>query len=88
MIGRDVMILTNDHNLAPDGYNGYVIGNVIIGDYAAIYPRALILKGVTIGKYAVIGAGAVVTHNVGDYEVWAGNPARFIKKTKNSVDKD
>lgn len=33
----------------------------------------------TIGKYAIVGASAVVTHDVGDYEVVVGNPARVIK---------
>ena len=47
---------------------------------AFIGARAIILKGVTIGKEAVIGAGAVVTEDIPDKEVWGGNPARFIKK--------
>lgn len=36
--------------------------------------------GVTIGDGAVIGAGSIVTKDVGPYEIWAGNPARFIRK--------
>lgn len=36
--------------------------------------------GVTIGDGAVIGAGSVVTKDVGPYEIWAGNPARYIRK--------
>lgn len=43
---------------------------------------AIILKGVTIGEYSVIGAGSVLANNVPPYEIWAGNPARFIKKLK------
>ncbi|MFA5329306.1 MAG: acyltransferase [Prolixibacteraceae bacterium] len=39
-----------------------------------------ILKGVTIGEGAIIGAGSVVTRNVPPFEIWAGNPASFIKK--------
>ena len=33
----------------------------------------------TIGKYAIVGAASVVTHDVGDYEVVVGSPARVIK---------
>ena len=40
----------------------------------------MILKGVTIGKEAVIGAGSVVSCDVPDGEIWAGNPARFVRR--------
>ncbi len=55
---------------------------VEIKDKAFIGSNALIMKGVTIGEGAVIGAHAVVTKNVGDYEIWGGNPAKCIKKLK------
>lgn len=42
--------------------------------------RAIVLSGIHISTGAVIGAGAVVTKDVGPYEIWAGNPARFIRK--------
>lgn len=38
-----------------------------------------ILKGVCIGQGSVVAAGSVVTKDIPDYEVWGGNPARFIK---------
>ena len=41
---------------------------------------ALIKAGCKIETGAVIGMGSVVTHNVGAYEIWAGNPARLIRK--------
>jgi len=53
---------------------------VKIGNYAFIGSGSLILKGVSIGTHSVIGAGSVVTKEVPDYEIWAGNPAKFIKK--------
>ena len=37
-------------------------------------------KKTFIGEGAVVGAGFVVTKDIPDYEVWAGNPARFIRK--------
>ncbi len=55
---------------------------VVIGDDVFIGVNALILKGVTIGDRAIIGAGSVVAKDVPADEVWAGNPARFVKKLK------
>lgn len=51
-----------------------------IKEGAWIGAHSIILKGVTIGAHSVIGAGSVVTRSIPDNEIWAGNPARFIKK--------
>lgn len=59
-------------------------GKVIIKDYAWISCRTIILPGVTIGKGAVIAAGAVVTKDVPDYAIVAGVPAEVVgTRTKN-----
>lgn len=42
--------------------------------------RAIVRGGVTIGDGAVVGAGSVVTKDIGPYEIWAGNPAKLIRK--------
>jgi acetyltransferase-like isoleucine patch superfamily enzyme len=42
--------------------------------------HSTILKGVTIGRDAIIGAGSVVAKSVPPSEIWAGNPARFIRR--------
>jgi len=52
---------------------------IIIEDDVFIGANSIILKGVRIGKGAVVGAGSVVTKNIPDGEVWAGNPAKKIK---------
>lgn len=54
--------------------------SIHIGEGAWIGGHCIILKGVTIGKRSVIGAGSVVTCDIPDCELWAGNPARFIRK--------
>lgn len=51
-----------------------------IGNDVWVGVNAIVLSGVTIGDGAVIGAGAVVTKDVGSYEIVAGNPATFIRK--------
>ena len=51
-----------------------------IGNDVWIGECAMIKAGVKIGNGAVIGMGSVVTKDVGDYEIWAGNPARLIRK--------
>lgn len=53
---------------------------VCIGPRAFIGGHCIILKGVTIGEGAVIGAGSVVTRDVPPYEVWAGVPAKRIRQ--------
>ena len=53
---------------------------VTIEDDAWICFKSTILKGVTIGRGAVVAAGAVVTHDVEPYTVVAGNPAKVVKR--------
>lgn len=55
-------------------------GDTIIGNDVWIGVEALIMPGIQIGDGAVIAARAVVTKNVGPYEIWGGNPAKLIKK--------
>jgi len=55
------------------------IAEVTINKNAFIGANVTILKGVTIGENAVIGACAVVTKSIPPNEIWAGNPAKFIK---------
>jgi len=52
---------------------------VVIGDHAWINFNVAVLKGVTIGEGAIIGAGSVVTKDVPPYTLCAGNPAHVIR---------
>ena len=55
-------------------YNG-----ATVKDGATVGSNATLLSAITIGIDAVIGAGAVVTKDVPDRQVWVGNPAKYIK---------
>ena len=58
-------------------------GDIVIGNDVWIGGRVIILPGVKIGNGAIIGAGSVVTKDVSEYDVVAGNPARVIKNRKS-----
>lgn len=53
---------------------------ILIKEGAFIGAHSIILKGVTIGRHSIVGAGSVVAKDVPDGEIWAGNPAKFIKR--------
>lgn len=58
-----------------------IFERVRIGDWSFLGAGCIVLPGSTIGKYCIIGAGAVVKGDIPDYSVVAGNPARIIKRT-------
>jgi acetyltransferase-like isoleucine patch superfamily enzyme len=53
---------------------------VLIKENAFIGAHSTILKGVTVGANSIIGACSVVTKDIPDNEIWAGNPAKLIRK--------
>ncbi|MGQ1946426.1 acyltransferase [Geofilum sp. OHC36d9] len=55
---------------------------IVIGDNVFIGANCMILKGINIGANSIVGAGSVLTKNVPPEEIWAGNPAKFIRKIK------
>lgn len=85
-IGGGVCIYTTDfHSLDPnvrkskDDMKNRAKKPVAIKDNAFIGARSIILKGVTVGENSIVGAGSVVTKSIPDNQIWAGNPARFIR---------
>jgi len=54
------------------------VSSTLVREGAALGANSTILPGITIGRWAMIGSGSVVTRDVGDYELVAGNPARRL----------
>ena len=77
-ITQDTTILTHFLDPTKKGRN-YNLGRVIIEEDAFIGCNVVICNSVTIGKGAIVGAGSIVTKDIPPYQVWAGNPARYIK---------
>jgi len=87
MMGKDVSIITANHNFdridIPMNQQGFKSEEpVVIKDDVWIGDRVYILPGVTVGRGAIIGACAVVTKDVPEYAIVAGNPAKVIKSRK------
>jgi maltose O-acetyltransferase len=82
MMGYHCIILTQNHMYLAEGYDGMDIKDVLIDDYAWLGHRVIVLPGIRIGKHAIVGAGSVVTKDVPDYAVAAGNPAIVRKMRK------
>lgn len=82
-LGPGVMLL-NDKNpraINPDGSlksdSDWTVSEAIVRRGAAIGGGAVVLPGVSIGRFAMVGAGAVVTREVPDHAIVFGNPARL-----------
>lgn len=82
LLGTNVTLCTTGHPIDPEkrAECGMYSFPITIRDGAWLGAGVIVLPGITIGKYAVVGAGSVVTHDVPDYTVAAGNPCRVIRK--------
>lgn len=81
-IGPKVCLITENHGIREADRRTLVSRPIRICKGAWLGAGAIILPGVTVGEYAVVGAGSVVTHDVPDHVVVAGNPAQRIKSTE------
>ncbi len=81
LVGPQTHIYSSEHGIAPDPLireQHHVKKQTVIEDDVWIGANSVITGGVTIHKHSVIGAGSVVTKDVPEYEIWAGNPAKKI----------
>lgn len=76
-IASEAMLYSQEHDIHSSDFHA-TSGEVKIGSYVFIGPRAIILPGVTVADGAVVAAGAVVTKDVPPYTVVGGVPAKVI----------
>lgn len=85
LIASYVAVIGENHSMNPEagvkyGKQPLIKQNVVIGENCWIGEKAIILPGVTIGDWSIIGAGAIVNKPIPPYSIAAGNPAKVIKK--------
>ncbi len=78
-IGHNVVLATINHNLYPENNRKNHYAPIKIGSHVWIGSNATILQNVSIGEWAVVAAGTVVTKNVPPFTVVGGVPAKTIK---------
>lgn len=83
LIGHNVVLATINHDLQPENNRKNHYAPIHIGNHVWIGSNATVLPGVTIGDWAVIAAGAVVTKDVPERTVVGGIPAKMIKTIEN-----
>lgn len=84
ILAAEVTVLTADHDPLDPSFQNARIRGVAIGPYAFIATKVIILPGVKLGRGCMVGAGSVVTKDVDDFSIVAGNPARPIgRRPKN-----
>ncbi len=85
LIAPFVYIVDSDHGIkrgTPIREQANKVEPVIIGDDVWIGTNSIITSGCQIGKGSVIAANSVVKDNVGEYEIWAGVPAKKVGERK------
>lgn len=89
-IGMNSLIMTGatiGHNTTLGEFN-HIASQAVVGAYikmgigANIGLNATVREYLCIGNYSTLGMGGVLTRNIDDGEIWAGNPAKFLRKAK------
>ncbi|MEI7629280.1 MAG: sugar O-acetyltransferase [Bacteroidota bacterium] len=79
LIGPKVNLVSENHPIDPSQRNSLIGKPIIIKNNAWIGASATILPGITVGENSIVAAGAIVTKDVPDNTIVAGNPAKQIK---------
>jgi UDP-2-acetamido-3-amino-2,3-dideoxy-glucuronate N-acetyltransferase len=87
-IGPNVTFI---NDLYPRSKHNFEVSRTVIKHGASIGANATIISGITIGEFALVGAGSVVTKNIPNNTLWIGNPARqtaYVCNCGQKLDED
>jgi acetyltransferase-like isoleucine patch superfamily enzyme len=79
LIGPKVNLVSENHPIDPSLRKSLIGKPIVIKNNAWIGASATILPGITIGENSIVAAGAIVTKDVPDNTIVAGNPAKYMK---------
>ncbi|MEZ9628233.1 DapH/DapD/GlmU-related protein [Vibrio breoganii] len=90
MIAPELLVIARNHSFQsltkPMNKQGVQPeGTVKVGDDVWIGQRVIILPNIKVGNGVIIGAGSVVTKNIPDFAIVAGNPAKIIRYRNNEA---
>ena len=80
-MSQGAYLCTGNHDWSEPGF-GLMIAPVQLCEGSWAGAKSVLTPGSVLGCYAVAAAGAVITGNVPDFQIYAGNPARFVKTRK------
>tara|TARA_R110002074_G_scaffold402049_1_gene602979 strand:- start:6535 stop:6867 length:333 start_codon:yes stop_codon:yes gene_type:complete len=79
IVSQGAYLCGGSHDLGDPNFQ-LKIAPIIIKDFAWVASEAFVGPGVTLGEGAVVGARSVVFRNIGEWQIWSGNPAVFIRE--------
>ena len=80
-VSQGAYLCTGNHDWSEPGFR-LMIAPVQLCEGSWAGAKSVLTPGSVLGRYAVAAAGAVITGNVPDFQIYAGNPARFVKTRK------
>lgn len=80
-VSQGAYLCTGNHDWSEPGF-GLMIAPIQICEGAWAGAKCVLTPGCTLGRYAIAAAGSVITGNVPDMHIYAGNPARYVKTRK------
>lgn len=84
-IGPGVQLITENHPEQPELRHNVYAKPIVLGKGAWIGAGAIVLPGISVGKNSIVAAGSIVTKDVPDDTIVAGNPARVLRKIRSEA---